>query len=339
MKRRWIYWLLIIAFVWLIASRFDELSEFSQILTRGNLLWVLAAALLQLLYYVANSASYQAAFTAVGIKSRLRDVLPLLFGALFVNVVAPTGGASGVALFVEDGVRHGQSPVRTAAAIVIQFIISLIAFAVILAAGLAYLASHDRLEGYYLVAAVILLLAILFMSGVILLATRRPALLKQILGRLQRLINWAAGRVKQIPELTDEWIDRHVAELEEAGLAITAHPIGLVNALWILLLAHLVNIAGLEALFLAFSQSIPIGSLVAGYSVGFLFLFVSITPQGVGIVEGVMPVVFGSLGVPSGIATLTVLAFRGLTFWLPLALGFILLRRMDTFRVRKSPSN
>jgi uncharacterized protein (TIRG00374 family) len=337
MKRRWIYWLLIIAFFWLIVSRFDELSDFSLILTKGNLLWVLAAVVLQLLYYVATSASYQAAFTTVGIDSRLRDLFPLLFGVLFVNVVAPTGGASGVALFVEDGVRHGQSPVRTAAAIVIQFIISLIAFTVILAAGLAYLASQNRLQFYYLVASVILLLGIIFMSGVILLATRRPAMLRLILGRLQSGINWAAGKVKQIPALSDEWIDRHVAEFEEAGAAITAHPIGLVNALWILLLAHLVNIAGLDALFLAFSQSI--GSLVAGYSVGFLFLFVSITPQGVGIVEGVMPVVFGSLGVPSGIATLTVLAFRGLTFWLPLALGFFLLRRMDTFRVQPPPSN
>ena len=68
--------------------------------------------------------------------------------------------------------------------------------------------------------------------------------------------------------------------------------------------------------------------LVAGYAMGVLFWIISITPQGIGVVEGMMTLTFASLGVPIESATVISLAFRGLTFWLPLGIGFILLRRL-----------
>ena len=45
-----------------------------------------------------------------------------------------------------------------------------------------------------------------------------------------------------------------------------------------------------------------------------------------------MTLVFASLGVPIERATVIALSFRGLTFWLPLAIGFVLLRRLKTFK-------
>jgi uncharacterized membrane protein YbhN (UPF0104 family) len=63
-----------------------------------------------------------------------------------------------------------------------------------------------------------------------------------------------------------------------------------------------------------------------------LFWMVSITPQGIGMVEGAMVLVCTSLGVPAAEATAITLAFRGLSLWLPLLVGFFLLRRLRTFR-------
>jgi len=69
---------------------------------------------------------------------------------------------------------------------------------------------------------------------------------------------------------------------------------------------------------------------VAGYAVGILFWIVSITPQGIGVVEGVMTLAFTSLGIPTAVAATVVLAFRGLTFWIPMLLGFFAVQRMHT---------
>lgn len=100
--------------------------------------------------------------------------------------------------------------------------------------------------------------------------------------------------------------------------------------------AHLVDLTSLFVLFLAFHQKVHFGVLVAGYSMGILFWIVSITPQGIGVVEGMMTLVFASLGVPIERATVISLAFRGLTFWLPLGIGFILLRRLKSFGAKES---
>lgn len=336
MKRRWIYWLLFAAFIWLVASRFNEFTIFSQTLAHGRLLWVAVAVALQVLQYAVSSASYRTAFTTVGVESRMRDLFPLLFGAICINVIAPTGGASGAALFVDNAARRGQSPTKAAAGILLQLVVSMIAFMLVLIAGLVYLATRQGLQAYHVAAAAILVISILVESGVLFLALRHPDLLRRAFDWAQRAVNAVMMRVRHVSLLSDEWVEERVTEFGEAAAAIAANPRGLLYTLGALLFAHVVNIAGLYTLFLAFSQSISIGSLVAGYAVGILFLIVSVTPQGIGVVEGVMPLVFNSLGVPHGISTVTVLAFRGLSFWLPLVVGFLLLRWTGVFRAQKT---
>ncbi len=95
------------------------------------------------------------------------------------------------------------------------------------------------------------------------------------------------------------------------------------------MLVDSLEIAVLGACFAAFpgaGHPVTLAMLITGYALGTLFLVVSITPQGLGVVEGVMTAVFVSLGVPLERAAIVVLAYRGLSFWLPLCVGFIALR-------------
>ena len=48
MKRRWIFWLLIVGFVWLIVTRFAEVRQILQTMATGDWRWVAAAALAQI---------------------------------------------------------------------------------------------------------------------------------------------------------------------------------------------------------------------------------------------------------------------------------------------------
>lgn len=332
MIRRWIYCLLVLAFIWLVASRFNEITDFSFTLSQGRFHWVLVALVLQILYYLVSSASFRTAFATVGVESRVRDLFPLLFGSVLVSVIAPSGGASCAALFVDHSARRGQSPGRTAAGVLLQHIASLSAFMLILSAGLVYLGTQRGLQLYQVTAALILLLLVSLITGVLILAMHYPLRLRRLFVRLQRTINALVGKFKDITLITDEWVELHAVDFISAGAAIIAQPRWLLSTLAVLLVAHLVNMGILYSLFLAFSQSIQIGPLVAGYAIGILFLIISVTPQGVGVVEGIMPLTFASLGVPAGAATIIVLAFRGLSLWLPLLVGFLLLRRTGVFR-------
>jgi glycosyltransferase 2 family protein len=82
----------------------------------------------------------------------------------------------------------------------------------------------------------------------------------------------------------------------------------------------------LFSLFAAFKVPFSIGTIVGGFAISYLFLIVSPTPAGVGIVEGIMPLALSSLRVPWSEAVIITLAYRGITFWLPLGAGAIALR-------------
>lgn len=335
MKRYGLLWLLTIAFIWLAVTRFTELQKLIQTLAQGRPGWVLAAALLQVLYYLVYTALYQAGFHTVEVESRLLELVPVTFGSIFINVVVPSGGASGAALFVDDAVRRGQSGSRTAAGTILVTVLDLGAFVLVLLAGLTYLFLKHLLAAYQVIAAVILVSMTVGLAGSLGLGIWLPKQLYRLFVWWQGSINRIAYRLGLPQLLTEDWAERNTADFSQAARAVANHPARLGQMVVIGLALHLVDVATLSTLFLAFHQPVIIGPIVAGYTIGTLFLIVSPTPMGIGFVEGLMPLAFISLGLPGEAATAITLTFRGLNFWLPLVLGFILLQRVRSFSTEK----
>jgi phosphatidylglycerol lysyltransferase len=330
-NRRWILWILAVGFIWVVVSRYSEAQQLRQVLAQGNWGWLLLAAAAQIAYYIAMAATYQAAFAAVDVSSRVRDLTPITLSSLFINVVAPSGGAAGAALFVDDLNRRGQSPARAAVGVFLQLICVFVSFMLILIFGLVYLFMQHDLEMYEVIAAIVLFAATAALSSALLLSLWQPRLLHGLLLWVQHFLNGLFGFLRSPSTLADDWAERNAAEFSQAAETIIHRPKRLARAVSMAFTAHGISIISLYLLFLAFNQRILFGSLVAGYAMGFLFLVVSITPMGIGVVEGVMTLVYTSLGVPSAAAAAVALVYRGLGFWLPLGLGFLLLRRSKTF--------
>jgi len=85
----------------------------------------------------------------------------------------------------------------------------------------------------------------------------------------------------------------------------------------------------LLSIFLAFQVPFTAGTIIGGFAISYLFLIVSPTPSGVGIVEGIMPLALSSLRVPWSEAVIITLAYRGITFWLPLGVGAMAFRMLE----------
>jgi phosphatidylglycerol lysyltransferase len=333
LKLRWLFWILVIGFVGVVVSRFADLQSVLATLARGQWQWVFIAALLQVIYYIFYTGLYQSAFNAVEVEARLSELLPLTFASIFVNVVAPSAGISGAALFVDDAARRDQSPARAAAGALLAVVADLSSFTLILIFGLIFLLRRHDLELYEIVAGLALFAMVGGLTVVLLLGLRRPDRLLGWLSGLQRLVNSAGRRFNRPHWLSEGWAERNANEFAEAALAIAAHPQRLGRVLAVSLAAHLINLSSLHAVFLAFHQPVGLELLVAAYAVGILFWIIAITPQGIGVVEGVMALVIASLGVPPDRALVIALAFRGLTFWLPFLAGFILLQRVRLFSI------
>lgn len=331
MKRRWIILTLTVLFLWAVVSRFTELAQLKATLQEGQAGWILAALLSQVIYFIAFSASYQAAFDTVEIHTRTRDLIPLTLGALFVNLVIPAGIAGGTALFAQDFARRGKPAARTATGVLLQLVADFTAFAFILIPGISHLFLYHDLKVYEILAAMLLILLTISLGLIVLLGIWRPAWLERVFEFSRRIANRLAASLRRPPFLSEEWARENAEEYNRAAQAVAGHPASLVRTLVVALLAHLLDILTLSILFRAFNQPMSLGTLVAGYAMGILFWIISITPQGIGVVEGVMALTFTSLGIPGAVATTVVLVFRGLTFWIPMLLGFLAVQRMQIF--------
>jgi uncharacterized protein (TIRG00374 family) len=81
------------------------------------------------------------------------------------------------------------------------------------------------------------------------------------------------------------------------------------------------DMATLYLLFVAAGHAVSPGILLAGYGLPLLLGKVSFLPGGVGIVEATMAVLYDGLGVPDGVTVVVIIAYRFLSFWLPLLVG------------------
>ena len=80
----------------------------------------------------------------------------------------------------------------------------------------------------------------------------------------------------------------------------------------------------LYLIFVAAGHAVNPGVLLTGYGLPLLLGKVSFLPGGVGVVEGTMTALYDSLGVPDEVTVVVILAYRAISFWLPLLLGFLL---------------
>lgn len=329
--RRVLFWLFIAGFIWLILSQFVQIERLVAVLAQGQWVWVLVAMLLQLLYYVGFTWLYRVSFSAVGVDGRIRDLLPVMFASVFANL-APTAGAGGAALFVDDAVRRGQSGVRATAGVLLAQIADYSAFTIVLVAGLIVLFLQHELRIYEVVATSALVLVIGGMTAILLLGLTSPGRLRRLLARIRRAVNRIAGLLRHPDLLPALWVERTAEEFRAVARALTGHPRKLWYTLAIGLIVQSIDIASLYALFLAFHHPVRVGILIAGYGMSLLFTTIALTPQGVGVVESVTTLVFVSLGVPLAEATVITFAYRGVSLWLPLVIGFFLLRHAESFK-------
>jgi uncharacterized protein (TIRG00374 family) len=329
--RRWLLVAALVGLMLVALIRFTDLRALAVALAKGDGWWILAATAVQVLYFVLYALLYQYGFAAVEVDSRLRDLIPLLFASIFVNTVTVSAGAGAAALFIDDATKRGHPGARAAVGVVLVLTVDLLTLVPFIAIAVNALFLHRDLQLLGAIGGGIFVLYTLLLSLALLLAGWRPALLRVTLGWVERQINRVGVWFRRPVLLPGGWAERTAQQSTEATGAIRSHPRELAWAVLLGFVLHGVNLAGLYLLFLAFHQPVDLGVLLAGFGLGVISGVITVLPQGVAAVEGVMALVFASLGMPEAKAILITLAFRGLNFWLPLVIGFLFLRSTRSF--------
>lgn len=324
--RRVITVLVVLLAVYFAVTRLAEVQEVAETVQRGNPWWLGLALALQAAWLVNTALTLRAAYRLMGVPSRLRDMLPLVITGNFINIVAPSGGMGGMAVYLSDARRRGLSAPRVTIAGVLHLLLEYFSFLCVLALGLVVLVRRDNLTGIEVAASVMLLAAALALAGLLALGAWSPARFERVLKWGARAINRLSQPVLRRPYLSEARAHEFALEAVEGLGALRAHWLDYLPAILLALAGKALLIGILLMVFLAFGTPFSAGTLVAGFSIGHLFTIVSPTPSGLGVVEGALTLGLVSLRVPVRPATVITLAYRAFTFWLPFVYGFVALR-------------
>ncbi len=284
----------------LVLNHLNDGQKLLAILKQANP-WLIAAALVtEGIYYVFFSRLHQQALKLYQIDWRLSEVIPPVFAGILVNLIAPFGPLASVTVFAKKVKAQGASRLNATAALFMVALIDLLGLLFFLIISLILLFFKHELLPVEIIAALTLLLMI---SGLVLLLSGVGF---TWLGRLP--LKWIKQQLTYWRELAEE------LKLKRRQV-MTILPSGL--------LIHLINLTVVGLIILAYHQSVGLVNLMVIYSLLILFIVVVPTPQGLGVVETLMPVILHSWGLEIEAGTLIILTFRGISLWLPASLGVL----------------
>jgi glycosyltransferase 2 family protein len=325
--RKFIFALILLLAIVFLITRFAEVQEIFNILRTGAWYYIGLAIAVMLLWLLNVGASYQAIYRIVGVQESMLRLLLLAAKAQFVNTVMPAvAGATAAVVFLTDGRRRGHSAGRVMAAWALFLVFDYAGLLFVVTLGLVVLDRRNIMHWGELVAFGILVL----IAGVILmqlvLAMKAPHILGNVLAACARFANRISHIFSRKDIVDADRAHSFANELSDGMAKVHAQPRLLLLPLLLALTNKALLVLVLLLIFLAFNTAFSAGTVVAGFGIAYLFVIVSPTPFGLGIVEGVMTLTLRSLRVPLEAATVITLAFRGLTFWLPWLVGMAAFR-------------
>ena len=321
--------LVIIIVCAVVFMRGDQLVELVETMKQGATLPLIAAICTQLGKYLSQSFDYSHCFKAVNERMKPRSTLPLVFGTFFMNTVAPSLNLAGTTLVVNDARKRGiEAGKATSAALLMQITIDG-AFATIMISAFIMLALTVGLSPLWFLVGMLVIVLVSVMILIMVLGRRRPAIVLRALSPIERLVNSVLVRFKKKP--LNPWAGKLVTSFSDAAGLIGQNPRPTLEAYGCSIIASLCELSCFCLVGLAFGVT-SIEPLVCGYVVATLFAMISITPQGVGVVEAMVVVAFTAFGESSAAGMAIGLVYRGIVFWMPFIIGAILINVTKTFR-------
>ena len=309
MRLGWLTGALLLAAVVLVTTHMAEERELARLLGEAQPLWLLGAALLQLLTYVCAGAVWQRALAFRGAAAPLRPLVPLGLAKLFTDQALPSAGVSGTLLVVRGLERRGIPRTAAVAAMLTGLVAYYLGYLLATLAAVVILWRHGELR----------LLILLPLAAVGVLAVGVPLAMFAL--RLQ-VVRRPPGWALRWPGVRDV-----TAALREAPAGSLFAPRLLAETTALQLAIFLLDALTLGATLRAVASPGAFSLVFASFVVASVVSSLAWVPGGLGTFEGTCVALLHLHGVSIETALAATLLLRGLTFWLPMIPGFALARR------------
>ncbi|MFZ5912217.1 MAG: lysylphosphatidylglycerol synthase transmembrane domain-containing protein [Chloroflexota bacterium] len=309
-----------------IILSFGELEKIAETLEQGNL-WFLALALaIEFGWFVILGRTFQSIYRLLGLTEGTRHLTLVAMAANFVNVVAPSAGVGGIALFITDAKRNNHPPGKVTVAGALFLLFDYAAFLCVLALGLVVLVRRNNLTTGEITASLILLAIAITLGCLLYLGSRSAERLGNVLAWMARMVNHIVRPFIHRDYLSEVRAHAFASEIADGLSSLPEKPRSMIYPMLLALSNKAALMGILACVFLSFGVPFSTGTIVGGFAIGYLFVIVSPTPSGIGVVEGVLALALKSLRVTWSEAVIITLAYRAVTFWVPLGVGALAFR-------------
>jgi glycosyltransferase 2 family protein len=306
--------------------RLSELQTIAETLRKSNWVFLSIAALFECLWLYNLAVTFGSLYRLVEVKENRLQLFLMTTSANFVNVVTTSAGVGGMAVFIDSAKRRNLSTGRVMVVGALYILYDYAALMCLVALGFIVLIRRNSLQATELIAAAILLALFLNMAVLLYLGYRSAEKLGRVLAWLSRLVNRLVRPFIHHEYLKEENAHLFAREIAEGISMIRGKRKELVWPFLFSLNNKALLVCIMAFTFLTVGMPFTVGSVVGGVSIANLFLIVSPTPSGLGVVEGVLPLALNLLRIPMGNAVLITLIYRVVTFWFPLLVGIVTFR-------------
>src|SRR5580693_470810 len=311
LRRGIVIFALVLIIEYLVVPELIGASKDLHLLGQVNPAWLAAGAILEGLSLFCYGLLTQAVLPPGAHNPGLSRLFRIDLSAAAVAHVLPAGtlGSAGIGyrLFTAEGIKGNDAAVMMAT----KGLGSTVVLNVLLWLSLVVSIPLAGFHPIYVTVAVIgavLLLAIAALALGITRGARRASRILRAVG-------------DKIPGLTGERLERVVLETAASLSALARDRRVLAWSLTWASLNWLLDAASLWCFVAAFGRLVNPVELFAAYGIANVAGALPLTPGGLGVVDSVAPLLLISFGVTRSVATLGVLAWRLVNFWLPIPAG------------------
>lgn len=312
----------------LIIFSFSELQNVTSTLQHANAGFVILAIIAEAGWFFVLGWMLQSIYGLLGLRESIQRLTLLASAGSFIGIVAPSGGVGGLAVFIADGQGRGHPSGKVTVAGALYALLDEAAFLCVLALGFIVLIRRNHLGAGEVSASLILLAVACFLAFLLYLGYRSSDALGRVLANMAHVVNAVARPFIHRQYLSEARARGFASDVSEGLAAVPSRPRNLIGAFLLSLGNKALLMTVLVFSFLSFDVPFSAGTIVGGFAIAYLFMIVSPTPSGVGVVEGALAVALHTLGVEFGAAVIVTLAYRGVTLWLPLAAGALAFRAL-----------
>ena len=328
LMRNFILALVLLIAVVFISWRLAEVEQIIKTLQQGDWRYIFLGLIAVFGWLFMAAGLYYFVYRALGLEDRILNLFFVASAALFMNIVAPSVGVSGMTVFLTEAKRRNLPPGRVTVAGALTLMFEYAGFMSILVLGFIVLFRRNHLNAGDLLAAGALLVLFSGFAFMIYLGVHSGEELGNALAGLAHKVNRILRPIVRREYLSEVRAREFAFEMSSGLRELKSSPRRLVGPAILGLAKQVILVVVLYLTFKAFNVPVSIGTLVAAFSISYLFLIVSPTPAGIGFVEGALTLSLTSMYVPLGTATVITLAYRGLTFWVPFFFGLYSFRHL-----------